>query len=249
MVENWITTVQEPRSLFLAWQAPDHYKERYRWAVGVLSPMGSDLQLRYFSEAEFPQFNDGKSIDAARALSYEGFPSFDRKRALHQAGVGDAFMRRLPPQSRADFREFMKQFRLAPDLSLSPLALLGRTEAKLPSDGFSVVDPLDPAQASCDLMLEIAGFRYYVKEEPLGVGVGHEVTIEAEPDNPFDAGAVKVSLGDRKIGNINRLQAATFREWLKHRKVTAVLERLNGKPDSPRAFIFARVRPALRAAA
>jgi hypothetical protein len=248
-VENWITTVQEPRALFLAWQAPDHFNQRFRWAVGRLVPTADGLELHYFSDEEFPQFNDGMPADAVRALSYEGFPSFDTRQPVHRSGVADAFMRRLPPQSRADFRDFMKQFRLAPDGPLSPLALLGRTEAKLPSDGFSVVDPLDPSQETCDLMLEIAGFRYYVKEQPLGVGVGHKVTVSAEPDNPRDPGAVKISLGDRKIGNINRLQAPTFLRWLKDRKVTAVLERLNGKPDRPRAFIFARVRPAMRVAA
>ena len=248
-VENWITMVQEPRSLFLAWQAPDHFELRHRWAVGLLTPIDGGLQLRYLSDEEFPKFNDGRTAADARALSYEGYPSFSLKQATHATGVADALMRRLPPRSRADFGDFIKQFRLKPDRTLSLLELLGRTEAKLPNDGFSVVDPLDPALTHCDLMLEIAGFRHYVKSEPLGVGVGHQVAIEAEPDNKVDAGAVKVTVGGRKIGNINRLQAPTFLRWLKDRKIAAVLERLNGKPDRPRAFIFVRVRPAMQVAA
>ena len=247
-MENWITRVQEPRALFLAWQAPEHFTERRRWAVGKLTPILEGLELRYFSDAEFPEFNAGKSAEEMRSLSYQGFPSFDLKQPVHHSGVADAFMRRLPPQSRADFGDFLRQFRLKPDLPLSPLALLARTEAKLPSDGFSIVDPLDPSVQTCDLLLEIAGFHYYVKDH-LSLEIGHRVEIEPEPDNEYDSGAVKIGFGSRKIGNINRLQAPTFLRWLKNREVSAVIERLNGEPDKPRAYIFARIRPAIRAAA
>jgi hypothetical protein len=165
------------------------------------------------------------------------------RRDVHSDGVLSTLMRRLPPRNRPDFREYKRQFRLSDSLELSDFALLGQTEAKLPSDGFSVVDPLNPEAASCDLMLEIAGYRYYVREQPLGVGIGNPVELLPEPDNPKDPNAVKVAIGERTIGHINRLQAPTFLRWLAKRHVTAVIERLNGNPDRPRAFIFVRVRP------
>ncbi|MEI6985524.1 MAG: HIRAN domain-containing protein [Rhodospirillaceae bacterium] len=121
-------------------------------------------------------------------------------------------------------------------------ALLGLTESKLPSDGFSIVDPLNPDTECCDLMLEIAGFRYYVEIEPLGVGVGYPVEILGEPDNTKDPNAVKICVGGRKIGNVNRPQTAALRSWLVGRQVSAVIERLNGNAKKPRAFIFVRVR-------
>ena len=136
------------------------------------------------------------------------------------------------------------QFRLSEDLTLSDLPLLGQTEAKLPTDGFSIVDPLDGSSASYDLMLEIAGFRYYVSENsPLGATVGEPLLIAAEPDNVKDPHAVQVLLGSRKIGNINRLQTQAFHRWLAERRVSAVLERLNGNAERPRGFVFIRVRP------
>lgn len=98
-------------------------------------------------------------------------------------------------------------------------------------------------------MLEVAGFRYYMSGRSLDAYLGHEVSFSAEIDNPHDVNAVQICLDNQKIGNVNRLQARTFRSWLKDRRVTGVLERLNGKPDWPRAFVFVRVRPAMRAVA
>jgi len=134
------------------------------------------------------------------------------------------------------------QFRIPPTLAVSDIALLALTEAKLPSDGFSVVDPLNPDAEACDLVVEIAGFRYYVKDQPLHASQGYPVRLLPEPDNQHDRNAVKVCLADRKIGNINRLQAPTFLRWLATRSVSAWIERLNGKSARPRAFIFIRVR-------
>jgi len=104
----------------------------------------------------------------------------------------------LPPRSRSDFEEYKRQFRLPPDLHLSDFALLGKTEAKLPSDGFSVVDPLDPDTDQCDLMLEVAGYRYYA--ENVQVALDEPVSIQAEPGNKFDPDAVMVCTGGKKIG-------------------------------------------------
>jgi hypothetical protein len=124
---------------------------------------------------------------------------------------------------------------------VSDFGLLGRTEAKLPSDGFSLVDPLNGANARCDLMLEVAGYRYYAPVADLTVG--DSLTIQREHNNEHDPNAVAFRVADQKIGNINRLQADTFQQWLSEREVSAIVERLNGLPGRPRAFAFVRVRP------
>jgi hypothetical protein len=241
-VENWIERVAEPRRLFLAWQAPDHIGDRFRWAVGSIESRGAECVLRYFRAGpEFEALNQGRPYEELLVYDYQGYPAFSLKREIHHHGVLAAFMRRLPPRTRPDFQEYRRQFRLSSDIELSDFALLGLTEAKLPSDGFSVVDPLDPEAGWCDLMLEIAGFGYDVPEEPLEVG--RPVELKAEPKNPCDVNTVQVCVGARGIGYINRLQAATFLRWLATRRVSGVIERLNGDPEKPRAFIFVRVRP------
>jgi hypothetical protein len=243
-MEHWIEHVAEPRKLFLAWQAPDRLKNRFRWAVGLLEPVGYECQLRYLCDGtEFESLNQGRTYEQLVGLGYQGYPVFSLNRKVHRQGVIAAFMRRLPPRSRPDFEDYKRQFRLAPHLDLSDFALLGQTQAKLPSDGFSLVDPLNPETIQCDLVLEVAGFRYYAEDAP-GLQATQAIVIKPEPENPYDPKAVQVCAGDVKIGYINRLQTAAFLEWLSHRRVSAVLERLNGKSEQPRAFIFVRVRAA-----
>lgn len=243
-MENWIRKAPQPSQLFLAWQAPDQFGDRFRWAIGVLSRDGSGFAFRYLKEGtEFQAANQGRTYAQIRSLGYDGYPAFKIRDEVYRGEIGSVFMRRLPPRSRSDFGEYKQQFRLAPDVSLSDFSLLGLTEAKLPSDGFSLVDPLDSDETECELMLEIAGFRYYLADLPQKPNVGNVVTIVAEPDSQFDPNAVQVCFDGRKIGNINRLQCKTFLRWLSDCQVSAVIERLNGSVARPRAFIFTRIRP------
>jgi hypothetical protein len=247
-VANWIERISEPRRLFLAWQAPDPLGERFRWAVGLIEPDGGEIALRYLLPgAEFERWNQGKEFDELERLGYQGYPAFSLKREIHREGVLAAFMRRLPPRTRPDFEEYKRQFRLSELLHVSDFGLLAVTEAKLPNDGFSLVDPLDASLSACDLMLEVAGYRHYA--EKLELREGDAVRLEPEPTNPKDPNAIVVQGGKKCVGYINRLQTATFLHWLKERHVTAVVERLNGRADKPRAFIFVQVRPARISAA
>jgi len=237
---NWIKQVSTPKRLFLAWQAPDHLDDRFRWAVGNLSVNAKDLDLAYLANLEFERMNQGKSFLQLEHLGYQGYPGY-RLGQLHKNFLS-TLMRRLPPRNRSDFVEYKRQFRIPQYLTLSEVELLAITEAKLPSDGFSVVDPLDPEAESCDLLLEVAGFRYYASEL-LNIKLGDPLALVPEPDNEYDPDAIMIRIGERRIGYVNRLQAATMGRWLKNRRVSAYVERLNGKGNKPRAFLFIRVRP------
>ncbi len=250
MSDNWIENVCEPERLYLGWQAPDEFNDRYRWAVGEIIRNGSEALFRYFADDEhFRQLNDGKSHAELEALSYRGYPAFARSQLTHAEGVLSAFLRRLPPDGRPDIAAYKQTFRLPAELPITPFGMLGYSEAKLPSDGFCIVNPLQPPAERCELMIEIAGFRYY-KEKVAPLVLGQGIRIAPEPTNEHDPNAVQLIAGTQKIGNINRLQTAAFHSWLKNRKMTAVVERLNGRPDKPRVHLFVRVEPvALTAAA
>lgn len=227
----------------MAWQPSDLSTARTRWAVGVVQPKGEGLELRYFSSGpEFERLNPGRSFAELLSLGYVGYPAFSPETSVHRDGVKAALIRRLPPRQRSDFSQYLAQFRLKPEAPLSDMALLARTEAKLPSDGFSLVDPLDASTSKCDLLLEVAGFRHYCSADN-SLQLGMAIEILPEPDNEFDPGAVQVRAEGKKIGNINRLQAPTFLHWLRYCSVEGTLERLNGSSDRPRAYIFVRVRP------
>lgn len=134
--------------------------------------------------------------------------------------------------------EYRKHFRIAQSTELSDLALLGITEAKLPSDGFALVNPLEDDASACELFLEVAGFRYYAPAAPLPDALGEAVALVPEPNNPYDRNALMVLVRDALIGYINRLQVGTFLRWVAEQRVSGTVERLNGNPERPHAFIF-----------
>lgn len=248
MTENWITEASDPDHLILAWQAPDEFKDRTRFAVGMLTCVEGVVRLRYFGDSEeFRRFNPGKSYAQMVTYGYSGYPGFASDSVEHSTGVIEAFMRRLPPRSRPDFAAYEQHLRVRPGTELSDFALLGLSEAYLPSDGFSVVDPLDLTGDQRQLVVELAGYRYYSSkvEGPLP-SVGDKVEIVAEDDNAFDPRAVAVTFRGQKIGNINRLQVETFREWAAQGRIEAAVDRLNGRADRPRLFLFVRVAPQKR---
>jgi hypothetical protein len=101
-------------------------------------------------------------------------------------------MRRLPPRTRVDFDAHRAQFCLKSGLVMSDFALLAYTEAKLPSEGFSIVNPLTDLCGPCEFLLEVAGYRHYADglKEPLSVG--QPLQFVAEPSNEWDPNAVRV---------------------------------------------------------
>jgi hypothetical protein len=232
-MEHWIANVREPARLVLAWQAPDGAGDRSRRAVAEVRRLGSEAQLTYL--------HGTTDYDAAIKLGFEGYPAFKKETKVHQQGVMAALMRRLPPRTRADFDVYLRGLRITPFTPVSDFGLLAASEAKLPSDGFSLVDTLEGAEPPFQLVMEIAGYRHCapdLTEKDLGAAV----TFTAEPTNKVDHHAVMMMRGDKKLGYVNTLQAPHFKKLLQVFEVTAAIERLNGKPDRPRAFVFVNVK-------
>lgn len=236
---NLIQHIVEPQRLLLTWQSLNDEATRTRFAVGELN---NDTRptFRYFSRDEFELMN-GRSLSSIRDIGYRQYPAFDPAQAVHHDGVLGAFMRRLPPRSRKDFEQYRQHFRLASGLEVSDFELLALTEAKLPSDGFSLVDPLDQTEPSRELLIEVVGHRHYAAECDLTNSVGTVVQFYAEPDNPNDPNAVAVTRRGQKLGYINRFQARSFLVWIAEHRVTATIERLNGEPGHPRVYLFVKV--------
>jgi hypothetical protein len=234
-VEHWIEAICEPARLLLAWQSPDPNGVRDRFAVAEIISEGK-------SESCLFRYLSGTEVDRARSLGYVGYPAFRLDQTEHRQGVLAALLRRLPPRSRTDFQEYKAQFRLRSDLQLSDFALLAYTEAKLPSDGFSIVNPLDKARGPCQFVLEVAGFRHYVKSLNAPLGVGQQLKFVPEPTNERDSNAVRVEAAGQLIGYVNRLQAPTFLRWIEEGVLEGIVERLNGNPDRPRVLMFVAVR-------
>jgi len=119
----------------------------------------------------------------------------------------------------------------------------------LPSDGFSLVDPLDPDLGNCDLVMEAVGHHYRASASSFDLREGEQGTILWERDNPYDSSAVAFCFQGRIAGYVNRLQAPVFCQWLNSRQIDVQVDRVNGRLGRPRLFVFVQVRPRLLCAA
>lgn len=250
-MDHWIDHPSDPSELILAWRAPDAVDDRTRWAVGLLRKTDDGSCFRYFDDEEFAELNGARPRSILRSYGYAGYPAFDIGKQPPNGftdNVLAAFARRLPPPSRPDFKLILEHYRVRSDATLSTMSLLALTEAKLPSDGFSLIDRLDPAASCLEVVFEIAGHRHNAGCRDRLV-VGQQLDLVADPANEHDVQAVRVEAAGELIGHINRLQAEAVGRWLQYREVSAWLVRLNGKPGHPRAFAFVSVRPRSRSIA
>jgi hypothetical protein len=240
-VKNCIEHVREPQRLILAWQAPDQFKMRFRWAVGELKYSGGTYTFRYFGAEEFSKLNDSRKFEELQGLGYRGYPAFAPSKDIYTKSVISPFLRRLPPRSRSDFSDYMAGFHVAPTVELSDFALLSITEGKLPSDGFSLVDEYLETDGPRELFVELAGHRHYRRKLERPLILGEVVELAPEPNNPVDPNAVMVRSSGECIGYINRLQAMAFLTWVWEGRISATLEKLDGSAEKPRAFVFASI--------
>lgn len=242
-MDVWVEAPPTPLELTLSWRAPEEVEDRTRWAVGILSARTSTPTFRYFEGEEFRQLNLGRDPAQLERLGYRGYPAFGSPRhrgPVFSENVLAAFLRRLPPPTRLDFPAYLELFRYR-GAPLAPMTLLALTAARLPSDGFALIDRLDPKAAACDIIVEIAGYRH----RPLEINAipeGAELKLVLEPENPVDPGAVLFIANGAKFGYVNRLQAETVRTWLATRSLACWLLRKNGRTNSPTAYALLRMR-------
>lgn len=231
---NFIENVHEPHRLLLIWQGPEG-SGRTRRAVAELVKIAAD-------RVRFQYLKDTADFAAAQAEGFITFPAFRKLDVSYDLGVVETFMRRLPPRSRGDYAQYLEQFRLRPDTSISDFALLGYTGAKLPSDGFSILNPLEEIGDACDVLLEVAGFRHVSRLSSQDICADEPVTLVAQQDNPHDPLAVAMELRGERIGYVPRQQAPALRGLLNEGVIEAWVERINGKPERPLIHVLARIR-------
>jgi len=229
---QFIEHIFAPKRLLLAWQAPND-PERTVFVVGEVRERCGVISFRYCFDTE----DFRKTVQRG----FVCYPAFSKREGDYTDGVMDSFMNRLPPRSRRDFPNFLAQWRLPANVSLSDFALLAYTGAKLPSDGFSLVWPLDEVAAPGEVLLEVAGFRYQsIGLDELSVGL--PVRFVPEPENPKDKNALRIEADGRHIGYVKRLQCEAVASWLARYEVHATLERFNGTAERPLVYVFCQLR-------
>lgn len=225
-----IKNIVEPQRLLLVWQSANR-DFRKRVGVAILDKVGDDCALTYL---------DNDEVKEARDRGFDGYPSFKYQTKNSYQNVLETFTRRLPPESRSDYPEFLGNLHISPEAKISKFALLGYSEAKLPGDGFSIVHTFEEANAPFQILTEVCGFQYYVSSK-MDLKVGDKVSFMEESENPVDSNALQIITNGKVIGYINRLQLNAFHKWLSNNTLIAEIERLNGSPENPKAMLFVEV--------
>ena len=231
---NLIENLVEPHRLNLVWQGPDG-ANRTRRGVGELVRVGTDVRFRYLENS--PDYQ------AALETGFDGYPAFKLKKQEHTGDVLPILMLRLPPRSRRDFGDYLERLRLSPNADISDFALLGYSEAKLPGDGFSIINDFVEFIPPFEFVTEIAGFRYYSgMEMTIRETIGQAVRLEHEPSNKHDPNAIRVLIRGQQIGYINRVQAPTLLRWLADGSIEATIDGINGTGSRPLVYLFVSIR-------
>lgn len=237
-----ISHLCEPTKLLLTWQGLETASQpeaRSRYVVGELLPVSGG------AAATFKYLRDTPDFLAAVRYGFQGHPAF-RLGADEESlpDVMQTFMRRLPPRKREDFPVYLQRHMLPYPFELSDFALLGYTGARLPSDGFALSPVFDCADLPCQFVTDLAGTRYQASnEEVASVQVGDAAVLIAEPENKFDADAIRVEINGKHMGYINRVLKNNVHAWLSCSSVSAEVVRKNGTADRPLIYITITAMP------
>lgn len=230
---NFIEHIHEPERLLLVWQGPEG-SSRARHSVAELTRGDAGpVRLRYLTD--MPCFK------LAQNEGFEIFPAFRKLEATYDLGVVETFMRRLPPRKREDYPQYLEQFRLRHGTQISDFALLAYTGAKLPGDGFLIVNPLTPLRSKAQVMIEVAGFRHASQMPLTALAEGQAVEFVNDDDNAHDHNAVALFIDGRKIGFVPSQQAVAVRALMRREGISAAVERINGSKERPLVYLLAQL--------
>jgi len=120
------------------------------------------------------------------------------------------FANRLPPASRADYRDFVEALDLGGEQD--PLVLLGRSGGERQTDMFEVFPaPERTGDGRFETTFFVRGLRFrpeVAHDEALRLCPGDPLALEPEPENPDDSLAVRVLSHQRThLGHVPRYLA------------------------------------------
>lgn len=209
-----VQNIFEPHRLFLVWHHLMPDAVRHRRVVGELIRDGEDASFRYLK--------DTADFEAAIDEGFIGFPAFDLKKDKLQSNALDAFLRRLPPRKREDYKEYLAQYNLPTEFSGSTFALLGYTGARLASDAFELCPDLSDAVAPLDIVIELSGVQHHLNEDT-DVVEGAAIEFKADSENPFDPNAVQALANGKIVGYVNKALSPSFKEMMSRGTVSGVI--------------------------
>ncbi|WP_295029434.1 HIRAN domain-containing protein [Shewanella sp.] len=227
-----INNVVEPSCLLLAWQ-PRNGGSRYLVAQICKLP-SSGYSFKYLLDSD--------DFKKAKSKGFEGYPAFKLTNETYTQNVLEPFIRRLPPKSRRDFKNYLAQNLLTFPFNGSDFTLLAYTGAKSPGDGFSLVPDFTGVEDNIEFQLEVVGTRYENNLDLEMVRIGDKVELDFEPSNTYDPCAIAILHTGGRLGYVNKMLCDFIGNKLKVGNLSAVVSRKNGTADRPLIYLLLSVK-------
>lgn len=192
------------KHLLLIWKDPE---TRRNFSVGKLTK-STNYTFEYCNE-----------FTEAETYGWSKLDAFPENKLYESETLFPVFASRLPDKKRRDIAQILKKYNL---LEFDEFELLRKSEARLPIDTYSFIDPIFPEEETIQRDFYIMGVRHHTpckgKDCSLlpKVNMGDELIFEKDPENEFDVDAIKMKTKNNEVlGYVPRYYNK------------AVLERLN----------------------
>lgn len=228
---HFIENIVEPTKLLMTWSSSEQI-HRTRYTIAELHKVGDKVTLRYLANT--------KDFREAQKKGFESYPAFPNTDIEYDHGVVDVLMRRLAPKSRSDYSQYLTNYRIKPETKLSNFGLLGYTGARLPSDGFAIINPFFKTEGPFEFLVEIAGYRHLSKTEASTL-IGSKASFRKNFDNERQEDTVEIFINETHTGYITRALVPDFIAWMKSGRIKdSWVEKINGNPGHPLIFLFVK---------
>lgn len=173
--------------LFLIWKDPI---TRRNFIVGKLCK-NDKFTFEYCNEYE-----------KAEKYGWSKLEAFPEIRTYESETIFPVFASRLPDRKRKDIDKILDKYGLS---MFDEFELLRKSEARLPIDTYSFIDPIFPEDETVSLEFFVMGIRYNTpcKGEECSllpnIEVGDELIFEKEPNNKEDSNAICIKTMDGSI--------------------------------------------------
>ena len=230
---NIIDHIFEPARLFLVWHSNCEGATRHRRIVGELYKESGSIFFKYLKNTD--------DYRTAEKEGFIGFPAFTTRSSDIFEDAIDAFMSRLPPRKRADFKKYLAQYALPSDFAGSDLSLLGYTGARLASDSFELCPDFSDAVQPVDLVLEVSGVNYNFPNSEI-IPEGSPTQFVLEPENIYDSNAISIHANGKKLGYVSRAINKGFKKMLDRCEVSGRVLRSSIRQDKHQILILVTCR-------
>ncbi len=166
--------------LYLVWKDP---KTRRNFTIGKLC---RNEKYTFEYDGDF-----GK----AENYGWTKFDMFPEEKVYESEVLFPVFASRLPDRKRRDIDKILEKYGLT---EFDEFELLRKSEARLPIDTYSFIDPIFPEDTTVERDFFIMGIRHHspCKGEDCkllpNLKIGDELVFEKEPNNEYDPNAIRI---------------------------------------------------------